>query len=40
MALSIKGFYQLLRDKYPNAHSEMKRVFAEGDNVILHVQSI
>lgn len=36
----LKAFIQFLRDTYPNAHSEIKRVFAEGDYVILHVHSI
>lgn len=36
----LRAFIQFLRDKYPNAHSEIKRVFAEGDYVILHVHSI
>lgn len=36
----LKGFIQFLRDKYPNAHSDIKCVFAEGDYVILHVHSI
>jgi predicted SnoaL-like aldol condensation-catalyzing enzyme len=38
--LGLKAFIQFLRDKYPYAHSEIKRVFAEGDYVILHVHSI
>lgn len=36
----LKAFIQFLRDHYPNAHSEIKRVFADGDYVILHVHSI
>lgn len=36
----FRAFIQFLRDKYPNSHSEIKRVFAEGDYVILHVHSI
>lgn len=36
----LKTFIQFLRDHYPNAHSDIKRVFAEGDYVILHVHSI
>ena len=36
----LKAFVQFLRDHYPNAHSEIKQVFAEGDYVILHVHSI
>jgi predicted SnoaL-like aldol condensation-catalyzing enzyme len=36
----LKGFLQFLRAKFPQAHSEIKRVFAEGDYVILHVHAI
>jgi predicted SnoaL-like aldol condensation-catalyzing enzyme len=36
----LRAFIQFLRENYPNAHSEIKRVFAEGDYVILHVHSI
>jgi len=36
----LKVFIQFLRDNYPNAHSQLKRVFADGDYVILHVHSI
>ena len=36
----LKAFIQFLRDNYPSAHSDIKRVFAEGDYVILHVHSI
>lgn len=36
----LKSFIQFLRDNYPNAHSEIKRVFSDGDYVILHVHSI
>ena len=39
-AEGLKAFIQFLRDNYPNAHSEIKRVFADGDYVILHVHSI
>jgi predicted SnoaL-like aldol condensation-catalyzing enzyme len=35
----LKGFLQFLRDKFPNSRSEIKRVFADGDYVILHVHS-
>jgi predicted SnoaL-like aldol condensation-catalyzing enzyme len=33
-------FVDLLRAKYPNAHSEIKQVFADGDYVILHVHAV
>jgi len=36
----LKGFLQFLRAKFPQAHSEIKRVFADGDYVILHVHAI
>jgi len=36
----LKGFIQFLRDKFPNSRSEIKRVFAEGDYVILHVHAV
>lgn len=36
----LKAFIQFLRENYPNAHSEIKRVFAKDDYVILHVHSI
>lgn len=36
----LKQFIQFLRTNYPDAHSEIKRVFADGDYVILHVHSI
>lgn len=32
----LKQAIQLLRDKFPQARSEIKRIFAEGDHVILH----
>ncbi len=36
----LKTFIQYLRKNFPDAHSEIKRVFAEDDYVILHVHSI
>ncbi|MDR3491880.1 MAG: nuclear transport factor 2 family protein, partial [Gammaproteobacteria bacterium] len=39
-AEGLKSFIQFLRDHYPNAHSEIKRVFSDGEYVILHVHSI
>ena len=36
----LKGFIQYLREKFPNAHSEIKRVFADGDYVILQVHAV
>jgi predicted SnoaL-like aldol condensation-catalyzing enzyme len=37
-----EGFKRLvgvLKEKFPNAHGEIKRVIAEGDLVVLHVHS-
>jgi predicted SnoaL-like aldol condensation-catalyzing enzyme len=36
----LKGFLGFLRDKFPNSHSEIKKVFADGDFVILHVHAV
>jgi len=36
----LKAFIQFLREKFPNSHSEIKRVFADGDNVVVHVHAI
>ena len=36
----FRGFLAFLREKFPNSKSEIKRVFAEGDYVILHVQAV
>lgn len=36
----LKAFIQFLRDKFPNSRSEIKRVFADGDYVIVHVHAI
>jgi predicted SnoaL-like aldol condensation-catalyzing enzyme len=39
----IEGFKRLvafLKEKFPNSHSEIKRVIAEGDFVVLHVHSV
>ncbi len=36
----LKSFIQYLRDKYPNAHSDIKRVFTDGDHVILQVHAV
>ena len=39
-AEGLKGFIGFLRDKFPQSRSEIKRVFADGDFVILHVHSV
>ena len=36
----FKAFLQFLREKFPNSRSEVKRVFADGDYVILHVHAV
>jgi predicted SnoaL-like aldol condensation-catalyzing enzyme len=36
----LKAFLGFLKEKFPNAKSEIKRVFAEGDYVILHVHAV
>jgi predicted SnoaL-like aldol condensation-catalyzing enzyme len=36
----FKALVQFLREKFPNSHSEVKRVFADGDYVILHVHAV
>ena len=39
-AEGLKGFIGFLRSKFPESKSEIKRVFAEGDYVILHVHAV
>jgi predicted SnoaL-like aldol condensation-catalyzing enzyme len=36
----LRGFINFLRDKFPNNKSEIKRVFAEGNYVIVHVHAV
>ena len=36
----LKAFIEFLKTNFPEARSKIKRVFAEGDYVILHVHSI
>jgi predicted SnoaL-like aldol condensation-catalyzing enzyme len=36
----LKGFLAFLRDKFPNNRSEIKRIFADGDYVIVHVHAV
>lgn len=36
----FKQYLDYLKSTYPQSHSEIKRVMAEGDYVILHVHSI
>jgi len=36
----LKAFLAFLREKFPNSKSEIKRVLADGDYVILHVHAV
>jgi predicted SnoaL-like aldol condensation-catalyzing enzyme len=36
----LKRFLAFLREKFPQAHSEIKQVFVDGDYVILHVHAV
>ncbi len=36
----LKAFLQFLKEKFPASRSEIKRVFADGDYVILHVHAV
>ena len=36
----LKGFIGFLKAKFPNNKSEIKRVFADGDYVIVHVHAV
>jgi predicted SnoaL-like aldol condensation-catalyzing enzyme len=36
----LKVFLQFLKEKFPASRSEIKRVFADGDYVILHVHAV
>jgi predicted SnoaL-like aldol condensation-catalyzing enzyme len=36
----LKAFLQFLKEKFPSSRSEIKRVFADGDYVILHVHAV
>ena len=36
----LKAFLAFLREKFPDYHSDIKRVFADGDYVILHVHNV
>jgi predicted SnoaL-like aldol condensation-catalyzing enzyme len=36
----LKTFIEFLKTNFPDARSEIKRAFADGDYVILHVHSI
>jgi predicted SnoaL-like aldol condensation-catalyzing enzyme len=36
----LKAFIAFLKDKFPNNRSEIKRIFADGDYVIVHVHAV
>lgn len=36
----LKAFVDFLKSDYPDAKSEIKRIFADGDYVIIHVHSV
>jgi predicted SnoaL-like aldol condensation-catalyzing enzyme len=36
----LKDFIQFLSTKYPGSHSEIKRILADGDFVVLHVHAV
>ena len=36
----LRAFLGFLKEKFPNSRSEIKRVFAGGDHVILHVHAV
>ena len=35
-----RAFLAFLKDKFPNNRSEIKRIFADGDYVIVHVHAV
>ena len=36
----LRGFINFLKEKFPNNRSEIKRIFADGDYVIVHVHAV
>ena len=36
----LQAYLQFLKGKFPASHSEIKKVFADGDYVILHVHAV
>src|SRR3954452_22215158 len=36
----LKGYIAFLKDKFPNNRSEIKRIFADGDFVIVHDHAV
>ena len=39
-AEGLKGFVAFLKEKFPNNRSEIKRILAEGDYVVVHVHAM
>jgi predicted SnoaL-like aldol condensation-catalyzing enzyme len=39
-AEGLKSYLEFLKGKFPKSRSEIKRVFADGDHVILHVHAV
>jgi predicted SnoaL-like aldol condensation-catalyzing enzyme len=39
-AEGLKSYLEFLKGKFPKSKSEIKRVFAEGDHVVLHVHAV
>jgi predicted SnoaL-like aldol condensation-catalyzing enzyme len=39
-AEGLKNFVAFLKDRFPRSHSTIKRVFVDGDYVILHVHAV
>jgi predicted SnoaL-like aldol condensation-catalyzing enzyme len=36
----LKGFVAFLKEKFPNNRSEIKRILADGDYVVVHVHAV
>ena len=36
----LMGFITFLKEKYPQTHSEIKKIFADGDYVFVHVHAV
>ena len=36
----LKGYIAFLKDKFPNNHTEIKHIFADGDYVIVHDHAV
>lgn len=38
--IGLKNYINYLKSTYPQSHSEIKRIFAEGNYVIVHIHSV